>query len=180
VSFDFDKEKATILRDVTGVGINTAGDTLYYVKNSILYGGAPTDVTAASVLSSDLVKAFAFTQDGKYVYYINSEEQLIARRVKTGKETRIADDAYAVQVTASGEVFALTEYYRDMGELHYGVGEELTRIGSDVYRVFVQGDGVAYGVNYHAENGTFDLCYRQNGDTFVPVAEAVVAFGFGR
>ncbi len=180
LSFDFEREEGVTVREVTDATLNDAGDTVYYRKHSILYSVSPSDIEKPKVLSSDLVKSYAFTQDGKYVYYINSEAELIARRVETGKETRIANDAHDVWVTDEGEVFVLTDYYRGIGELRYGKGTELAKIASDVHAVYVLSDEVAYGVNYHAENGTFDLCYRQNGDTFVPVAEAVIAFGFGR
>ncbi len=178
LSYDFDEEEGNTIRNVSNVKINDAGDTVYYLKNSILYTVPVSDFEEPTVLSTDLVSSYAFTQDGSYVYYINSEDELIARRPGKTKEERIADDADEVRVTDSGEVFVLTEYYRNMGELRYGKGTELEKICSDVYKLYVQGDEVVYSLNYDSNDGSFDVYYRTSGSKFDRIGEMVQGFGF--
>ena len=74
----------------------------------------------------------------KYVLWENEDAELIISRMKEDSAERIGDDVYYYRMSDSGEIYFLSDYEDEEGDLYYiaRVGKEAERVEKDIKSIF--------------------------------------------
>jgi ribosomal protein L40E len=153
--------------------IKTDGNnTFYYIKSDNLYRVKSDKNAEREKIASD-VAAYAVSQDGKYIYYINTDEELYCIKGNADAK-KIAEDVDELRVSKDGAAFFLVDYADHEGELYACInGKDKQKVASEVYRIIVSGDNVYYRINYDEKDETFDVYIRTGGVQFTPMVSGV-------
>jgi len=166
--------KAGEYGEVSQITLCRDGKTFYISKENKLYTASKKTKYTLERIASGMADyaSFDVSPDGKKVYFINEDEELI--RVYKGKETSISDDVDEFTVSAKGTIFFLVDVDNNGGTLYYSKdGKKRERIAEEIANVVATEKFVAYITNVDDEDGTGDVYVSTNDKKFTKmVSEA--------
>lgn len=149
-------------------------NTVYYIRNESLYMATRELNFEPEKLISD-VEYYQVSSDGKKIYYVNSDGELLCRYKDEDK--MIAEDVstYSLSITDKGTVFFLTDYSDGSGILYRcSDGKNKVRVADDVYTVYVYPEYIKYYTEMDSNNEyTIDIYISTNEKDFKKVADDV-------
>jgi len=149
-------------------------NTVYYVRNESLYMATRELNFEPEKLISD-VEYYQVSSDGKKIYYVNSDGELLCRYKDVDK--MIAEDVstYSLSITDKGTVFFLTDYSDGSGILYRcSDGKNKVRVADDVYTVYVYPEYIKYYTEMDSNNEyILDIYISTNEKDFNKVADDV-------
>lgn len=149
-------------------------NTVYYIRNESLYMATRELNFEPEKLISD-VEYYQISSDGKKIYYVNSDNELLCRYKDEDK--MIAEDVstYSLSITDKGTLFFLTDYSDDSGILYRcSDGKNKVRVADDVYTVYVYPEYIKYYTEIDSNNEyTMDIYISTNEKDFKKVADDV-------
>jgi hypothetical protein len=174
VYLDGDFKDYTVDKNIYGYRLLKNGTLFYIDDNSSLYKVTASTVEKPEKIAGKVDKFYP-TDDGEKIYYINKSGT--AYVYSKGEKTEILEDVYNIVVSAKDEVFLLSEYSTNMGELYFYNGKKCSKVDSDVSSVIRIEDDVWYLAEYDSDENCYDAYLQKSGKEFKKVKEQVYAIG---
>ncbi len=181
VYLEDDMETERVASSVTygSTSISSDGKTLYYMRDDVLYRVKESDIDESVEIAED-VETFAMSRDGKFAYYIDSDDALWYVK-GTKKPKQVADKVVSVTVTHDGYALFVGEYsYSSNSGVLYACknGGKKTQVLDDVYTSssysMLPLPSVTYCyAGYNAETGTVDMYAVESGTEFTLIVEGI-------
>ncbi|MCL2507944.1 MAG: hypothetical protein FWF05_02075 [Oscillospiraceae bacterium] len=155
---------ALAAQNVSAAKTADSGKTLYYIDgNDSLYRCKAANISGGTKLAGH-VRRFAASDDGKRVYYLNSDGEL--RCLQGGEDFVVSEKIYDTGRdlwVVGSTVYFLEDYSNGSGILYYsadGKAKKAVSGADNVYDVRVDmSGGVYYMSDYSEVSGSYDLFY---------------------
>ena len=137
--------------------ITDDGKTIYFVDRikdsddgATLYARSLTKRDEEPVKIDSKIYEYTFTEDEKYIIYLNSSETLYQYDIKKGEKTKLASDVYSYRMTPDGSeiLYLNNDYTLYLLE----AGSDKVKISSDVSSYMLTEDGNT--IYYVKDDGT--------------------------
>jgi hypothetical protein len=149
-------------------------NTLFYVKASTLYKES-LKKPGNSVKIADDVTDMKISSDGKYVYYVNTDDELFCKK-GNADSVKVSDNVNDIELT--GKNVLLYEMNYDSGSNTYTLyscsdGKNSKKISDGVYDVVATSTAAYYTKNYNSSGSTYDLYASSGKGSFSLVVSSV-------
>jgi len=151
--------------------------SVYYIRNGSLYVANKKSDFEPEKLTSK-VSGFEVAPNGKKVYYINNDDELICLNnagKKSAEKITIAEYVHSFVMTSKGNVFFIADYSSGSGTLYRCKdGKNKVRVADDVASVYAYSKYVKYYTESDPDNyNAFDIYMSTNDKSFKKIAEEV-------
>lgn len=183
--FGYDRKEGSMIKlasncnDYLNINISFDGSKLVYISSndSLRQITVGKSFESETLDSENDVEKTVMSPDGKYIYYVNEEDELWCKKGNSDAK-KIADDVETIDMAKDGTCYFINDYSSNSysGTLYSCAnGKDKTKIADDVYQIDITPNEVFYMANCD-KSGVYDVYLNTEKNSFEKIATGVSEF----